>query len=321
MKSYSMICFFLSLSMILCPLISVPKATSTISQEFFGESVENNDNNKFSSLEEATVKIMSADSKNITEITLREYLIGVAFVEVGPYYHEEAIKAQIVASHTMLEYTKSHKTEDLLGADITDDSSTHQGYMDIDEQKQKFGENYTVYREKIERCVDEVIPYVIYYNNEPIIATYFAISNGKTENAKDVWGGSVPYLVSVDSSFDKSATNFTSTKTFTTEAFEEIILQSGGKSTEIGEITRTDTGMVKTITIGGKNFKGTEIRKLFSLKSATFEINENDGKITFTVSGYGHGVGMSQNGANCLAKKGKTYKEILAHYYPNTEIK
>lgn len=321
MKSYSMMCFFLSLAMILCPLISVEKANDSISQEFLGETFVNSELNSNPSYKDATVKIMSADSKNITEISLREYLIGVAFVEVGPYYHEEAIKAQIVASHTMLEYTKSHKTEDLLGADITDDSSTHQGYMDIEEQKQKFGENYSVYREKIEKCVDEVIPYIIYYDNEPIIATYFAISNGNTENAKDVWGGDVPYLISVSSEQDKNATNFTSTKTFTTENFEETIIQNGGKGIEIGEIKRTDTGMVKTIVIGGKAFKGTEIRKLFSLKSSTFEISEENGKITFTVKGYGHGVGMSQHGANCLAKEGKTYKEILAHYYPNTVIK
>jgi stage II sporulation protein D len=98
-------------------------------------------------------------------------------------------------------------------------------------------------------------------------------------------------------------------------------LQNGGKDIKIGEITYTDTGMVKTIVIGGKAFKGTEIRKLFSLKSATFEISEENGKILFTVKGYGHGVGMSQYGANCLAADGKTYKEILSYYYPNTVIK
>lgn len=322
MKSYSMIGFFLSLAMILCPLISVEKATSTIAQDLFGDNPTGLAQ-KSSESEAATVKIMSADSKNITEISLKEYLIGVIFAEIGPLYNEEAIKAQVIASHTVLEYTKSNANNGLNGADISNSSQTHQGYLTREEQQEKWGENYDVYRQKVEKCVDEVLPLIIYYNNSPIAAAFFAVSNGKTENSSDVWGGSLPYLISVNSDCDKSSPSFLSTETVDTESFIETITENGGTDREniIGEITRTETGMVKTVTLCGKVFKGTEIRKLFSLNSSTFTVEEKDSDIIFTVSGRGHGVGMSQYGANYMASQGLTYKEILGHYYPNTEIK
>lgn len=322
MKSYSMICFFLSLAMILCPLISVEKATTTIAQDLFGDSPTGLAQ-KSSANETATVKIMSADSKNITEISLREYLIGVVFAEIGPLYNEEAIKAQVIASHTILEYTKSKNGNGLDGADISDSSQTHQSYLTAEEQQKKWGDNYDTYRQKVEKCVDEVLPLVIYYDGSPIAAAFFAVSNGKTENASDVWGGSLPYLVSVNSDYDKSSPSFSSTETVDRESFIETVAENGGTNAEllIGEITRTETGMIKSVTLCGKAFKGTEVRKLFSLKSSTFTVEEKDSNIIFTVSGYGHGVGMSQYGANYMASQGFTYKEILNHYYPNTEIK
>ncbi len=321
MKSYSMIGFFLSLAMILCPLISVEKATNTIAQDLFGDSPTRLAQ-KSSENETATVKIMSADSKNITEISLREYLIGVIFAEIGPLYNEEAIKAQVIASHTVLEYTKSNGGE-LNGADISDSSQTHQGYLSTAEQQTKWGDDYAVYRQKVEKCVDEVLPLMIYYDNSPIAAAFFAVSNGKTENASDVWGGSLPYLVSVNSDYDKLSPSFSSTETVDRESFLETIEENGGTDFEniIGETARTETGMVKTVTLCGKVFKGTEIRKLFSLKSSTFTVEEKGSDVVFTVSGYGHGVGMSQYGANYMASQGFTYKEILNHYYPNTQIK
>lgn len=321
MKSYSMICFFLSLAMILCPLCSVEKATDVISQEFLGEEITIPE-------EEATVttvKVMNASSKNITEMPLRDYLIGVVASEINAAYHEEAIKAQTVAAHTMLEYSKEYKNEGLDGADISDSSATHQGFLTVDEQKEKWGENYDTYREKIEKCVDEVIDYTIQYDGEPINAVFHSISNGQTENATDVWGGEYPYLISVNSVGDKLAPAYSSEVTVTAEEFKEIMEKENAQLQEnpadyVSEITNTDTGMVKTIIIGEKAFKGTEIRTLFGLKSSTFTVKYTDGNFVFTVSGYGHGVGMSQYGADYMARQGFTYEEILKHYYVGTEI-
>ena len=321
MKSYSMICFFLSLAMILCPLCSVEKATDVISQEFLGE--ENTVSQEETAV--ATVKVMNASSKNITEMPLRDYLIGVVASEINAAYHEEAIKAQCVAAHTMLLYSKEHKNDGLNGADISDSSATHQGFLTEDEQREKWGENYDTYRDKIEKCVDEVIDFTIQYDGEPINAVFHSISNGQTENATDVWGGEYPYLISVNSVGDKLSPAYHSEVKVTAEEFKEIMSENGAKlgdepSKWVEKVTNTDTGMVKEMIIGEKSFKGTEIRTLFELKSSTFTVKYDDENFIFTVSGYGHGVGMSQYGADYMARQGFTYKEILKHYYTNTEI-
>lgn len=321
MKSYSMICFFLSLAMILCPLCSVEKATDVISQEFLGEEITIPEEETAV----ATVKVMNASSKNITEMPLRDYLIGVVASEINAAYHEEAIKAQTVAAHTMLLYSKEHKNDGLNGADISDSSTTHQGFLTEDEQRKKWGENYDTYREKIEKCVDAVIDLTIQYDGEPINAVFHSISNGQTENATDVWGGEYPYLVSVNSVGDKLSPAYSSEVTVAEEKFKEIMENEGAELKEnpddyVGEITNTDTEMVKTIIIGEKTFKGTEIRTLFGLKSSTFTVKYDDGNFIFTVCGYGHGVGMSQYGADYMARQGFKFDEILKHYYVGTEI-
>lgn len=321
MKSYSMICFFLSLAMILCPLCSVEKATDVLSQEFLGEEITIPPEETAV----ATVKVMNASSKNITEMPLRDYLIGVVASEINAAYHEEAIKAQAVAAHTMLLYSKEYKNEGLNGADISDSSATHQGFLTEDEQKEKWGENYDAYREKIEKCVDEVIDVTIQYDGKPINAVFHSISNGQTENATDVWGGEYPYLISVNSVGDKLSPAYNSEVKVTEEKFKETMSENGAKlegepEKWVEKITNTDTGMVKEIIIGSKAFKGTEIRTLFGLKSSTFTVKYDDENFVFTVSGYGHGVGMSQYGADYMARQGFTYKEILKHYYVGTNI-
>ncbi len=321
MKSYSMICFFLSLAMILSPLVSVENVTHLI----FTEQAEEETTLPQPENEPSAVKVMNADSKNITEMSLDDYLIGVIAEEMSASYNEEAIKAQVVAAHTMLLYSKEHKSQDLNGADITDSPATHQGFLTTAEQQEKWGENYEKYHDKIKSCVAEVLDYVIFYDSQPINAVFHSTSNGKTENASDVWGGEYAYLVSVDSEGDTQSPKYTSTAEFSEADFKAILEKEGvelQKSSDewVGKITNTDTGMVKTIILGDKTFKGTEVRKLFSLKSSTFTITHTDGKFIFTVKGYGHGVGLSQYGSNHLANEGYSYKEILAHYYPNTTI-
>ncbi len=327
MKSYSVICFFLSLAMILFPLVSVEKATDVISRELFTEEeTEITETTEETEQDISTVKVMSASSKNITEMSIRDYLIGVVAAEINPAYHEEAIKAQAVAAHTKLEYTKLHKTDTLEDADITDSAATHQGYLTEDEQKEKWGENYETYRKKIEKCVDEVLNVIIEYDGEPINAVFHSISNGQTENASDVWGGDYPYLVSVRSAGDKLSPAYSSEVTVTSDEFMKLVTEKGadlGETPEnwVEKITNTETGMVKEIVIGGKTFKGTEIRSIFGLKSSTFAVKYDNGNFIFTVCGYGHGVGMSQYGADYMARQGFSYEEILKHYYKNTEFR
>ena len=210
-------------------------------------------------------------------------------------------------------------------SDISDSSATHQGFLSEVDQKEKWGDSFETYHSKIAKCVDEVINQTLQYNGECINAAFHAISNGKTENCKDVWGGSFPYLTSVTSIGDKLSPAYESQVTVTEKEFKEklkehnIEFNSDAKKW-IENITNTETGMVKNIQICGKTLKGTEFRTIFSLKSSTFTYKYEDGKFIFTVNGYGHGVGMSQYGANYMAQQGFTYKEILGHYYQGAEI-
>lgn len=327
MKSYTAICFFLAVALILCPLVSVPKAKDTFSANVSGESAEEEENYEIIEKNETentaeNVKVLSAASGQVTELPLREYLISSVAAEIGGSAEEEAVKAQAVACHTLLIYKKSHKDSSLNGADISD---TSQKLLSTDEQKEKWGENYAVFREKIEKCVTEVENKILCFDGKPIMATFFSISNGKTENAENVWGKALPYLVSVDSPDDKLSPNFTSTVSLSADEFKKILTEKGakpeGKAKEwIGKCELNSTGTVKSITLCGKSFSGTEVRNMFSLKSATFTVKYEDEKFIFSVSGYGHGVGMSQYGANEMAKKGNTYDEILLHYYKNAVI-
>ena len=324
MKTYTIICFFLALTMILCPLFAVDKTKDVFSQEFQGET-QVIKNESIQSKMTTTVKVMSANSKNITEMYLKDYLIGVVASEINPAYHEEAIKAQIIASHTLLLYLKDHNSGNSDNADITDDSTKHQGFLSKEQQKKKWGDNFNTYYNKIEKCVDEVIDMTMQYDNEYINAVFHAISNGNTERSEDVWGGNYPYLLSVISAGDKLSPAYQSQVTVSEKEFKEILEKENVKFTDeatkwIEKITNTETGMVKNITICGKEFKGTEIRSLFALKSSTFTCEYNDGNFVFTVNGYGHGVGMSQFGADYMARQGFDYKEILKHYYTGVKI-
>ena len=179
MKSYTLICFFLSLTMILSPLISVDKVKDVLSKEILNETgnieiIEN--------VNVSTVKVMSASSQNIIEINLKDYLLGVIAAEMNPTYHEEAIKAQIIASHTLLLYVKNHKSDHLGVADITDSSASHQGFLTPDEQRKKWGENYDAYVAKLNKCIDEVMNITLQYNGDYINSVFHAMSNGKTED-------------------------------------------------------------------------------------------------------------------------------------------
>lgn len=327
MKSYTAICFFLAVALILCPLVSVPKAKDTFSANVSGESAEEEENyeiiekNKTENTSE-NVKVLSAASGQVTEMPIREYLIASVAAEIGGSAEEEAIKAQAIACHTLLLYKREHKDASLGDADISD---TSQKLLTTAEQQEKWGENYSVFREKAEKCVKEVENKILCFDGEPIMATFFSTSNGKTENSENVWGKALPYLISVDSPDDKLSPKFSSTVSVTAEEFKKALTEKGAAPNEkaeewIGKFELNSTGTVKSITLCGKDFSGTEVRSMFSLKSATFSVKYEDEKFTFTVSGYGHGVGMSQYGANEMAKKGNTYDEILLHYYKNSVI-
>ena len=162
---------------------------------------------------------------------------------------------------------------------------------------------------------------IIVYNNEPISAVFHSTSSGKTENGKDVWGGDVPYLKSVDSSFDKKSPKFYSTKTVSIDEFKDkVSFMTDDIYSAIGKTITSDGGGVKSIEIGDKVFSGKDIREIFGLNSTNFTMDILESDVVFNVLGYGHGVGMSQYGANFMAKEGKNYIEIIKHYYSGVDI-
>lgn len=268
-----------------------------------------------------TIRVLRRENGEIEEMKVEDYLFSVVAAEMPALYETEALKAQTVAAYTYA-MCKAAKSEG--DYDITDDSSIDQAFIPYDEAMAKWGENAPTYEEKIRAAVKSVLYEKITYDGKLILAAYHAISSGRTENAADTWGGNYAYLTSVDSSGDKLSPNYLSTAEFTADELKEKLSEyatlTGDGSGWIGEISRTETGTVLTAVIGGKSISGGNIRKALSLRSANFDIAAEGGKFTFTVRGYGHGIGMSQYGAHYLAMQGKTYKEILLHYYPGCKI-
>lgn len=259
-----------------------------------------------------TVTVYRNNGK-IINLELEEYVLGVVGAEMSASFNIEALKAQAILARTYA--LKSIKN----GKKLTDTVST-QAYKDNSELQKLWKNDYTKYYEKIKKAVNETKGKVILYNNEYIDAVYHSTSNGKTENSKNVWKNILPYLVSVDSSWDKNVKSYKKETIFEINEFCNI-LKLDVEEPITYEIIHNETGRVRQITINNKTFSGTEFRNLLKLRSADFEIEINDEKVKVTTYGYGHGVGMSQYGANEMAKQGYSYIQILKHYYTGVVIK
>ena len=264
--------------------------------------------------EEKKVTIKNNETTEEKELELEEYIIGVVAGEMPASFEVEALKAQAIAarSYAMNKIKSSKETYDL----VTDVSN--QVYITQDEMKEKWQSEYDYYYNKIKDAVLETKGLVMKYNDEIISAYYFAMSNGSTEDVSLVFGESKDYLQSVDSSWDENVKNFTVETNITKEEFCKK-LDISCNDIIINNIKRSETKRVNEITINNKTFKGTEVRSILNLRSTDFNIEINE-SIKITTKGYGHGVGMSQYGANEMAKNGSTYEDILKHYYNNIEI-
>lgn len=280
----------------------------------------------------AEFKLLDVSNNKVITVSDLDYLYGAVACEMNASYHEEALKAQAIACYTYAYKLRDHQTltpsDDLKGAHLKVDTSQNIGYMTEQKAKEKFGNNFDSYWNKIKSAVDSVYGQMVLYKEEPIIASYHAISAGKTETAEVVWGGKVPYLINVDSSYDKSVEGYQTLSNFTQEQIKEK-LAAIYKDIQFDKdiknwftaAKKSTAGTVTTIKVGNKNLTGKDVRTALDLRSANFTIEIKDNEFKFTVLGYGHGVGMSQSGANAMAQKGKNYKEILLHYYPGTQVK
>ncbi len=259
----------------------------------------------------------------ITEIGTDEYLAGVVAAEMPAEYTEEALKAQAVAARTFLSYKKAQNAKE--DYDITADESIDQAFLSEEQLKEKWGEDFSKNLEKIKAAVAATENELIFYDGAPIMAVYHAVSSGKTETAVNVWGKDYPYLTVTDSIGDLLCPDYLSTVKVSAEDFKkqmgELVELLGEAKGWLGESESTESGTVSKIFVGGKEFKGSELREKFSLKSSSFDSTFDGTNFVFTVRGHGHGVGMSQYGANYMAQQGSDYREILSWYYKDCEIK
>lgn len=243
------------------------------------------------------------------KVNLDDYLVGVLAGEMPASFEKEALKAQAVASRTFV-----------LSRNLKVDNTTNSQVYLTDEQMQKnWGKQYKKNKEKIKKAVQETHNEVMTYNGEYISALFFSSSNGKTVNSEDYFSGEVAYLKAVDSHWDLTIdpTNVRK-KTFTKKQIANLFHIS---SPEIKITSYTSSGYVKKVFINNKEYSGREIREKLNLASSCFQIQLNSKGYTFITKGNGHGVGMSQYGAQAMAKENKTYKDILNHYYKNIKIK
>lgn len=269
---------------------------------------------------EKTVKV-NIDGE-IKEMAMEEYLVSVVAGEVYPSYHSEALKAQAVAARTYLVY-KMEKGGCANGGDICTESAHCQAYKSEEKMLSGWGEKYDEYYNKIKNAVYETKGEIVLYDNLPINALYHSSSVGQTEDCVAVFGGSYPYLKSVSSTVSQSNSEYEKEVTFTKKEFLDKVKKSFEIDMEkinIKIISHTASGRVSTLKIGDKSVKATALRKCLGLRSTDFTFENSGDKITFIMKGFGHGVGLSQVGAQEMAQQGKTYKEILTHYYTDTVI-
>lgn len=264
----------------------------------------------------ANINVKDTDTNKITSIELEEYIIGVVAAEMPASFNEEALKAQAIASRTYAIYKMQTSNGDY---DVVTDVS-NQGYITKEEMKDKWGSEFNKYYEKIKNIVNDTKGKIMLYNDEVIEAYYFAMSNGYTEEAGLVFSENKDYLQSVKSIYeDENLKNFEVKKEMTKDSICKK-LEITCDDLNISNVVRSDTGRVNTLKINNISFKGTEVRKKLELRSTDFDIEINNDLVTITTRGYGHGVGMSQYGANGMAKAGYNFEEILKYYYKNIEI-
>ncbi len=234
----------------------------------------------------------------------------------------EALKAQALTARTYIVKQLMHKQTIELpeGANVTD-TVMHQVYYNEEQLKQLWGMSYEWKMKKIKEAVEATRGQILTYNNEPIEAAFFSTSNGYTENSEAYWQNAFPYLTSVESPWDEQSPKFYEQMTISVREFEQRLGVKLPKDGSVGKVlARTPGKRVALVDINGKQLTGRDVREKLQLKSTDFTWERKGNNIVITTKGYGHGVGMSQYGANFLAKQGKTYKEIVTYYYQGVQI-
>lgn len=276
-----------------------------------------------------TIKLLHADTGEIEELPLDTYLLGVVSAEMPANFEQEALNAQALVARTYTIYSIVHSGGKHGEADICDDSTCCQAWISKEDRMARWDEaERELNWRKIENAVNTTAGKIITYNGEVIDAFFHSNSGGATEAPVNVWGGTnYPYLQSVETAGEDAYSQYSSEMILTKEELKNKILAKHSdfiidysQSDCIQILEYTESGRVKTIKIGNLNLSGVEVRTLLGLRSANFEVSIEGENIKFAVKGYGHGVGMSQTGADSMAKQGNNYEEIVKHFYTGVEI-
>ena len=271
-----------------------------------------------------TLRVLDGDT--VTEMSFSDYLQGVLRAEMPASFQEDALRAQAVAARTYTYYKMSSGGNHGDTADICTDHTCCQAFLGKDRAAENWGKNAERYEAKIENAVSATDGQVMLYGGAPILAVFHSSSAGETWNSGEVWAQDLPYLQSVSSPEGEGVPNYYSTVELTEAEFREKFLAARPEADLSGPASGwirdpvMDGVHVESVTIGGVSVSGPSVRSIFGLRSASFTAEAGDGKITFYVTGYGHGVGLSQYGANAMAEAGSTWREILEHYYTGVTI-
>lgn len=275
----------------------------------------------------AQLKVLMDDGGTVETMTMADYIWGVVAAEMPASFRNEALKAQAVAARTYCLYRRNNGVSRHPQADICTDSGCCQAFLSKEDAAVKWGDAAARYTDKLIQAVSDTDGLVCLYKKEPINAVFFSSAAGKTSDAAAVWGRDVPYLTSVDSPEGEEVPGWHTLATFTLEEFSQQVLSvypdadlSGESAGWVTDLTADDTGMVTTLSIGGVELTGREARSLFGLRSTHFTVETDADAVIFRVLGFGHGVGMSQYGANALAAQGKNFEEILHWYYTGIDV-
>lgn len=263
----------------------------------------------------------SSDGK-IETLSAEAYICGVLCGEMSADFSDEALKAQAVAAYTFACRRKQANKEKAY--DLTDDFTVDQCYISPEAAQEKWGKAAAGALERFKGLVNEVSGYMVTYNGTAALTVYHAISSGKTQSSADAWGGEVPYLCGVESLGDITASGYASTVKYTPEEVSKrlngLVKTSGEASAWFSAPVKNSSSYIKQINVCGTEISGGELRKTLELRSSCFEVSYSEGVFIFNVKGSGHGVGMSQMGAEAMAQQGSSFDEILCHYYPGCSV-
>lgn len=332
MKKLSM--YFLALITVCFVLPAIfTKTNKQVSTDTQGENisidVQNIEEQKDSNNSDKEIKLLHSKTGEVENVNIEEYLCNVVSAEMPASFETEALKAQAIVARTYTMFKLKNKKHD--NADICDNSACCQAWISKEDRLAKWEESKRdEYWQKICSVVQQTKGQVIMYNNEPINAFFHSNSGGTTEIPVNVWGGTnYPYLQVVETSGEEAYTQYASEVTIANtdiinklkEKYQDISIDFSNVE-DLKIVEHTESGRVKTVKFGNHKLSGVEVRSIFGLKSTNFEILKIDNDhIQFKVKGYGHGVGMSQTGADSLAKQGKTAEEIIHHFYSNVNVK